>query len=133
MLIKIDVSPGELLDKLTILEIKEERIKDPAKVQNVVREKEALERAAQAHITQSSAIDNLRKDLKSVNERLWDVEDEIRECERAQDFGEKFVELARSVYLTNDHRSDIKRKINDLLGSRFSEVKSYSEYRMTER
>lgn len=133
MLIKIDVSPGELLDKLTILEIKEERIKDPAKVQNVVREKEALERAAQAHITQSSAIDNLRKDLKSVNERLWDVEDEIRECERAQDFGEKFVELARSVYLTNDHRSDIKRKINDVLGSHFSEVKSYSEYRMTER
>ncbi|MGF1623556.1 MAG: DUF6165 family protein [Alphaproteobacteria bacterium] len=133
MLIKIDVSPGELLDKLTILEIKEERIKDPAKVQNVVREKEALERAAQAHIAQSSAIDNLRKDLKSVNERLWDVEDEIRECERAQDFGEKFIELARSVYLTNDHRSDIKRKINDLLGSRFSEVKSYSEYRMTER
>lgn len=133
MLITVDVSPGELLDKLTILEIKGERIKDPAKLQNVLREKDALERAAQAHITQDSAIENLRKDLKSVNEKLWDVEDEIRECERKQDFGERFVELARSVYLTNDHRSDIKKKINEVLGSHFSEVKSYSQYKSTQQ
>lgn len=128
MLIEIEISPGEFLDKLTILEIKEERINDAVKVENVRREKTALERAAAAHIVHNDVIDRLRKDLKAVNELLWDVEDDIRQCERDRDFGGKFVDLARSVYINNDHRAKLKREINEALGSLFLEEKSYVEY-----
>lgn len=129
MRIRIDVAPGELLDKLTILEIKEERIDDPGKLGNIRREKGVLECAARDHIERNAETDRLRAELKGVNERLWDIEDNIREREREGDFGEWFVELARSVYMTNDHRAALKRQINELLNSDIAEEKSYSEYR----
>lgn len=129
MRIHVEIAPGELLDKLTILEIKEERISDTAKLENVRREKAALERALREHIEPSAAVEQLRAELKAVNERLWIIEDNIRERERDKDFGASYVELARSVYMTNDHRAALKRQINELLGSDIAEEKSYSEYR----
>ena len=116
---------GDLVDKITILEIKTERISDSAKLENVDRELELLRDACPIEL---SRIDELRRELKAVNERLWTIEDEIRDCERNGDFGPRFVELARSVYKTNDRRADIKRKINLATGSRLMEEKSYSAY-----
>ena len=121
----VPVSLGELLDKITILEIKTERIADAAKLENVNRELELLRAACP---TEMNRIDELRRELKAVNEQLWTIEDEIRDCERNGDFGRRFVELARSVYKTNDRRADIKRKINLVAGSRLMEEKSYSGY-----
>ncbi|MFB3818426.1 MAG: DUF6165 family protein [Candidatus Methylomirabilales bacterium] len=124
----IEVAPGELLDKLTILEIKRERIRDAAKLANVRRELEALARAARAGIPDSEPLARLRRELKAVNERLWEIEDAIRLCERHQDFGARFIALARAVYRNNDERAALKRRINELLGSRLVEEKSYTEY-----
>lgn len=126
--IKVDISPGELIDKITILEIKLERISDPGKKQNVGVEYRLLSETRDEHIEDSRGITELTARLKSVNEALWVIEDDIRECERAKDFGERFVELARSVYITNDERARLKREINDLLGSRIVEEKSYAAY-----
>ena len=126
--IRIEVAPGELIDKLTILEIKRERIQDPAKLANVEVERAALQSACDAAIPASPALLALRAQLRGVNARLWDIEDEIRDCEREQDFGPKFVALARAVYRTNDQRSEIKREINLLLGSSLIEEKSYRAY-----
>lgn len=128
MRIVVEVSPGELLDKLTILEIKEDRITDPAKLENVQREKATLEQSASRHIGPSAAIDEKKNALKAVNERLWDIEDEIREHERKRDFGGRFVELARSVYIENDQRAALKKQINEHLGSDIAEEKSYAAY-----
>lgn len=128
MRIVVEVSPGELLDKLTILEIKEDRITDPAKLENVQREKATLEQSASQYIGSSAAIDEKKSALKAVNERLWDIEDEIREHERKRDFGGRFVELARSVYIENDQRAVLKRQINEHLGSDIAEEKSYAAY-----
>ena len=128
MRISVEVSPGELLDKLTILEIKEERIKDPAKLENIRREKATLELSASRHIDPSAAIDDNKRALKAVNERLWEIEDEIREHERTQKFDARFVELARSVYVENDQRAALKKQINDHLGSDIAEEKSYAAY-----
>ena len=126
--IRIEVAPGELIDKLTILEIKRERIQDPAKLANVEVERAALQSAYDAAIPASPALLALRAQLRGVNARLWDIEDEIRDCEREQDFGPRFVALARAVYRTNDQRSEIKREINLLLGSSLIEEKSYRAY-----
>jgi len=126
--IRIEVAPGELIDKLTILEIKRERIQDPAKLANVEIELAALQSAYDAAIPASPALLALRAQLRDVNARLWDIEDEIRDCEREQDFGPKFIALARAVYRTNDQRSRIKREINLLLGSSLIEEKSYQPY-----
>ena len=126
--IRIEVAPGELIDKLTILEIKRERIQDPAKLANVEIELAALQSAYDAAIGASTALLALRAQLRDVNARLWDIEDEIRDCEREQDFGPKFIALARAVYRTNDQRSEIKREINVLLGSSLIEEKSYQPY-----
>ena len=128
MRISVEVSPGELLDKLTILEIKEERITDPTKLENIRREKETLETSASRHIEPSTAIDDNKRALKAVNERLWVIEDEIREHERAQNFDARFVELARSVYIENDQRAALKKQINEHLGSDIAEEKSYAAY-----
>jgi Flp pilus assembly protein TadD len=125
------IAPGELLDKLSILQIKSERIDDPQKRRNVLAEKEALEQARDRAVEPSSALDDLYRDLKSVNEALWDVEDAIRVCERQGDFGPRFVELARSVYRHNDRRAACKRKINELLQSDLIEEKSYAPYDVT--
>lgn len=116
------VSWGELIDKITILEIKAARIADPAKLANVRRELQAL---TAVRDTQGTAPVGLADELRQVNEQLWDIEDLIRECEQRSDFGAAFVELARSVYKTNDRRAALKRKINDAMGSELVEVKSY--------
>ena len=122
------VSYGELLDKIAILQIKSDRISDPAKLANVRRELSALERTWMAHPAAVHDIAKLRADLKAVNERLWVIEDDIRDKERAQAFDDVFVRLARSVYFENDERARIKREINTALGSTYVEEKSYADY-----
>lgn len=126
--ILVEVPAGELIDKITILEIKAERIADAAKLANVRAELETLRKTRDGAIGPSAELDGLAAKLKAVNEKLWVVEDEIRDCERAKDFGAKFVELARAVYVTNDERANLKRDINQLLGSRLQEEKSYAPY-----
>jgi hypothetical protein len=126
--ITVEIAPGELIDKITILEIKSERMTDTAKLDNVRIELATLADARDAAVVASAELTNLTDQLKSINERLWDIEDDIRDCERVKDFGEKFIELARSVYKCNDKRAALKRDINTLLGSRLVEEKSYREY-----
>jgi post-segregation antitoxin (ccd killing protein) len=122
----IEAAPGELIDKITILEIKAERIGDPEKLRNVRIELETLRSARDRTIVSSEALAGLTAELRSVNEALWTIEDEVRECERSGDFGARFVELARSVYKKNDHRAALKRRINERLGSGIIEEKSYA-------
>jgi tetratricopeptide (TPR) repeat protein len=124
--ILIEVAPGELIDKITILEIKRERITDAAKLTNVQTELDILSAGRDRALKKSPELDALTAELKKTNATLWDVEDEIRLCEKAQDFGPRFIELARSVYRHNDHRSVVKRQINELLGSKLIEEKSYA-------
>jgi hypothetical protein len=126
--VTVDVSPGELLDKITILEIKSRRIADPAKLRNVAAELKALEEARRQALPQTPELAALTAELRAVNEALWEIEDDIRRCERDGDFGPRFVELARSVYRTNDRRAALKRRVNDLLGARVVEEKSYADY-----
>ncbi len=128
MSLLIPVSWGELLDKITILQIKSERMKDAAKLANVRGELELLERVRDRQAAGPEGLAGLVAELRAVNERLWEIEDAIRGCERRRDFGEEFVELARSVYFTNDRRADLKYRINRLLGSQVVEEKSYAPY-----
>ena len=123
------VSYGELLDKIAILQIKSERMNDPAKLANVRNELSALEKTWMAHPAAGTDIVRLRAELKTVNERLWEIEDDIRLKEKAQAFDEGFVKLARSVYFENDERARIKREINTALGSAYVEEKSYEDYK----
>ncbi|MBS0375540.1 MAG: hypothetical protein JSR73_13265 [Proteobacteria bacterium] len=127
--ILVPVSPGEVLDKITILRIKAARIKDPAKLANVRRELELLERtwAESPYAPRDVARDEAA--LQAVNERLWDIEDRIRDKERAQAFDAEFIALARSVYVENDERAAVKKRINVALGSTIVEEKSYAAYR----
>lgn len=126
--VRVDISPGELIDKITILAIKSERITDEAKLHHVSTELKLLEAARDAAIPKSAELERLTAELRTVNEALWDIEDAIRDCERRQNFDEKFVALARSVYHRNDERAALKREINDLLGATLIEEKSYREY-----
>lgn len=126
--IKIDAAPGELIDKITILEIKAERIDDAEKRANVTYELATLTNAREFAIETSDQIRELSNRIKTVNEKLWEIEDEIRLCERDGDIGLRFVDLARSVFRFNDERAQIKREINTLLGARIVEGKSFSEY-----
>jgi hypothetical protein len=128
MPIMIAISPGELIDKLTILAIKIERIADPAKLANVRHEYETLTTMSDAQIAPSPALTALWSELQRINEALWEIEDDIRDLERAQDFGAAFIALARAVYQTNDRRAATKRAINDLLQSDMIEEKSYAAY-----
>jgi hypothetical protein len=122
------ISFGELIDKIVILEIKAAKIQDAQKLIHI-RDELALLTGARATFSLSDkAIGHLKAELKQVNEALWEIEDQIRDCERAQNFGPEFVALARSVYKTNDRRAAIKRQINDLAGSTIVEEKSYSQY-----
>ena len=127
--IKVPISPGELLDKITILRIKSQRMSDPVKVANVSLELRALEatwsNSAYARIDIESEVTALLK----VNERLWVIEDDIRDKERAQAFDAEFIRLARAVYFENDERAAIKRRINTTLGSSIVEEKSYRDYK----
>ena len=128
MSIKIDISVGELLDKITILEIKSERISDADKLANVNKELDVLNRIWNDSSYSGSAIDNEKKELKKINESLWDIEDAIRDKERDKLFDEEFIELARAVYVTNDKRADVKKRINIAVGSELVEEKSYQQY-----
>lgn len=130
--ILVPTAPGELIDKLTILRLKEERITDPAKVANVRIEKEALMKTADAHVPPSAELDALWEELYRINADLWVIEDDIRDCERDKDFGDEFIRLARAVYITNDKRADVKKKINVLLGSALIEEKSYADHGMSD-
>jgi uncharacterized protein YukE len=127
--ILVPVSFGELLDKIAILQIKSERMQDPAKLANVRKELEALSATWLEHPAASHDILELRAALKAVNERLWEIEDDIRHCERRQDFGAEFIRLARAVYHENDERAAIKKQINLALGSAYVEEKSYQDYK----
>ena len=124
----VPVSFGEVLDKITILEIKSERIKDESKLENVRRELDELSRVWNETLTDPDKVKQERQELKSVNEELWEIEDGIREEEAAGNFGDRFIELARAVYITNDKRAAIKKKVNLALGSKFVEEKSYRDY-----
>jgi hypothetical protein len=126
--VTVEIAPGELIDKITILEIKLERIKDEAKLANVRTEWETLTASRDAAFENTDALTKLTADLKAINEDLWVIEDDIRDCERAKDFSDTFIQLARAVYVTNDRRADGKRAINELLGSRLMEEKSYADY-----
>ncbi|CAN5147250.1 DUF6165 family protein [soil metagenome] len=126
--ISVPVSYGELLDKIAILQIKSERMSDPAKLANVRKELEALTSTWMAHPAAEQHLPELRASLKAVNERLWDIEDQIRDRERAQDFGAEFIRLARAVYFENDERARLKKDINVALGSSYVEEKSYQDY-----
>ena len=126
--VKVDIAPGELIDKITILLIKSERMDDPNKIANVQLELDILKAIQTSSIPESPALDDLTTKLKRVNEALWEIEDDIRDCEAERDFGDTFVQLARSVYRTNDERAQLKRDINVLLGSQILEEKSYKPY-----
>ncbi len=126
--IKVDISVGELVDKISILEIKQEHIDDPDKLANVSNELGILNDEFLHSVPKSDALDVLKDRLKAVNLEIWNLEDDIRDQERRRDFGEKFVQLARSVYKTNDKRAALKREINVLLGSAIVEEKSYQDY-----
>ena len=128
MSVMIEVSVGELIDKITILEIKVERINDPGKLRNVRCELELLRGVREITIQSSNTLNTLSRELRNVNEQLWDIEDRIREQERDKNFDAQFIELARSVYRTNDQRSELKKQINSLLGSKIVEEKSYQPY-----
>ena len=123
--IGIEVSPGELLDRLSILRIKSERISDQAKLANVLHERNLLEDARRRSIPATNAIRGLEAKLRTVNETLWMSEDEVRALERDQDFGARFIHVARSIYQLNDRRAKLKREVNQLLRSSLVEEKSH--------
>jgi hypothetical protein len=128
MLLNVQTSPGEFLDKLTILEIKSERIADPAKLANVRHELELLRATWAASPLAARDVTALVAGLRAANETLWEVEDRLRACEAERRFDAEFVELARTVYHTNDRRAAIKRQLNLQLGSELLEEKSYKPY-----
>ncbi|AVM75304.1 hypothetical protein MSR1_28360 [Magnetospirillum gryphiswaldense MSR-1] len=128
MSVLVPVSWGEVIDKITILEIKAERLSDAGKLANVTRELDELVSVREREFPNHADLAKLAAELKAINEKLWVVEDDLRDLERAKDFGPRFVELARAVYYTNDERAAVKRKVNDLLGSTLVEEKSYAPY-----
>ena len=128
MLLNVQTAPGEFLDKLTILEIKAERMTEPAKLANVERELALLRETWAASPLSVRDVGTLVAALKRINEALWEIEDHIRDKEAARVFDAEFVELARSVYRSNDRRAAIKRELNVMLGSEILEEKSYTEY-----
>tara|TARA_B100000886_G_scaffold256116_1_gene181463 strand:+ start:669 stop:1052 length:384 start_codon:yes stop_codon:yes gene_type:complete len=127
MLINISVSLGELLDKISILIIKQKNITDHGKLKNINKELETLNDTLKNYLKEQE-FDFYLKSLLSINTKLWKIEDDIRECERQKKFDQKFVDLARSVYFTNDERAKIKNEINKTFGSELVEVKSYKKY-----
>ncbi|WP_366511512.1 DUF6165 family protein [Maricaulis sp.] len=122
------IAPGELIDKITILRIKSERIADEAKLKNVRTELDILNETLAKDVPASEELTRLDTALQAVNLELWVIEDDIRDCERNGDFGPEFIRLARAVYVTNDKRAALKKEINLLLGSNIVEEKSYAAY-----
>ena len=128
MSIKIELSVGELLDKISILQIKAERIVDPSKLENINKELDVLMSLWRDSAYSNNNLESETNELKAINEELWAIEDKIRDKERNRVFDKGFIELARAVYITNDKRADIKRIINSKTGSELIEEKSYSDY-----
>lgn len=126
--IKVPISPGELIDKITILEIKAANITDVAKLTNVKVELQLLTDTWRTSGHATSNIDAEWKQLRDINKKLWDIEDDIRDKERERKFDQEFIELARAVYVTNDERAAVKKQINTKLGSKIVEEKSYAKY-----
>ena len=126
--IRVPVSPGEVLDKITILEIKSERMEDPEKVANVRAELALLQDTWANAVAEDGVVRDLHAQLREINEALWEIEDDIRDKERLKEFDERFIELARGVYFTNDRRSQVKKRLNQHLGSQIVEEKSYKDY-----
>ena len=123
-----EISAGELLDKISILEIKLVRIKDKEKLLEINKEYESLKETKNSNIKLTKNLEKLIIQLKDINLKLWDIEDKKRICEKNKDFGQVFVDLSRSVYLNNDKRSNIKSEINKILGSNIREIKKYANY-----
>jgi|TARA_Y100000816_G_scaffold269977_1_gene233358 hypothetical protein len=124
----VEISIGELLDKISILEIKQEKIKDPEKLKFVTDEHSILKNQLESNVKTDTKIDELYKSLKQINSKLWLIEDDKRQCEKDKDFGEKFIKLSREVHFLNDDRSKIKLEINNYTGSKIKEIKEYTSY-----
>ena len=123
-----EISAGELLDKISILEIKLDKIKDKENLYEIDKEYKSLNETKKSHLEITPDIQNLIDQLKNVNIKLWSIEDEKRICEKNKDFNDKFIELSRNVYINNDKRAKIKSELNKLLGSNIKEVKKYADY-----
>ncbi len=126
--ILVEVSIGELLDKISILEIKKSKISDPVKLQFINDEYAVLKKQFDENVRSDEELDNLFKSLKEINSKLWVIEDDKRLCEKKSDFGEKFIKLSRDVHFLNDDRAKIKLKINNHTGSKIKEIKEYTNY-----
>ena len=124
----VEVSIGELFDKISILEIKKEKIKDPEKLKYITDEHSVLISQLDKNIKKNEKLEKLFQSLKEINSKLWIIEDDKRQCEKEKDFGEKFIKLSRDVHFLNDDRAKIKLKINDLTGSKIKEIKEYTSY-----
>ena len=124
----VEVSIGELLDKISILEIKQEKIKDPEKLKFISDEHSVLKEQLDKNVKSDEKLNNLFQSLKDINSKLWVIEDEKRQCEKDKDFTEKFIKLSRDVHFLNDDRAKIKLEINNLTGSKIKEIKEYTSY-----
>ena len=124
----VEVSIGELLDKISILEIKQEKIKDPEKLKFINNEHSILKNQLEKNIKSDDKLNNLYQSLKEINAKLWVIEDDKRQCEKDKDFGEKFIKLSRDVHFLNDDRAKIKLEINNHTGSAIKEIKEYTSY-----
>ena len=126
--IQSEISSGELLDKISILEIKLKKIKDKENLKEINKEYDILKQSQNSNIKLTDELKDLFNELKKINLNLWDIEDKLRICEKNKDFGKNFTEFARGVYLNNDKRSKIKLEINKILGSNIKEIKQYANY-----
>jgi hypothetical protein len=126
--ILVEVSAGELLDKISILEIKQEKIKDPKKLNFINDEHSILKTQLEQNIKNDKKLEKLFQSLKEINSKLWVIEDDKRLCEKEKDFGKKFIKLSRDVHFLNDERANIKLKINSITGSKIKEIKEYTKY-----
>ena len=125
-----EISPGELLDKISILEIKLEKVKDKDRQKKIKNEYDILKKVQNSSIEMSDKIKDLYRSVGNVNIKLWDIEDKIRICEQNKDFGKNFIELARGVYFNNDKRAELKNEINEILKSNIREIKQYINYKI---
>ena len=126
--ILVEVSVGELLDKISILEIKQVKIKDPDKLKFISNEHSILKDQLDKNVKSNEKLEKLYQSLKEINSKLWVIEDDKRQCEKEKDFTEKFIKLSRDVHFLNDDRAKIKLEINNLTGSRIKEIKEYTNY-----
>ena len=124
----VEVSVGELLDKISILEIKQDKIKDPGKLSFINNEHSILKNQLEKNVKSDEKLEKLFKDLKDINAKLWVIEDDKRDCEKNKDFGEKFIKLSRDVHFLNDDRAKIKLEMNNHTGSVIKEIKEYTSY-----